>query len=453
MSGSEDCEVLLVGAGPVGLLTTLFLAQSGVNAILIDRLPDIDNSPRAMGYGAPGIVELERAGVAADARRVNMEPIDYDAWIKWITIDNRLIAEFQPEDKLPGSYDMVLCGQFTLARIIQEHLGRYSCAKLTYPYPKILFEHTLRDFKEEGDSLRAIFDTPTGEKAITTKYLVGSDGARSTVRKLLNISYEGFTLPQWLVACNVRYPFREHGFGPGQFIVHPEHFCLVAKIDPTGLFRVSYNEREDLTRDEVLANVHSKFEAIFPGPKPLKKDSYKIEMVSPYRIHQRSATTYRKGRALLAGDAAHACSPFGGEYCARNLLLLGNADKYYPLGMGLTGGICDAGGLADCLIGVLRKGCDDSLLDRYAEIRRQKYTEITNPVSYGNLCAMRDVDPEKAKEVEPYKTLNISREARREIMKRAYLLGHDFRQDWPSFQGRKDEKKQAASGILMESMS
>ena len=91
--------------------------------------------------------------------------------------------------------------------------------------------------------------------------------------------------------------------------------------------------------------------------------------------------------------------------------------------MGLTGGICDAGGLADCLIGVLRKGCDDSILDKYAEIRRQKFQDITNPVSYGNTCALRDTDPETAAtEAEPFKTLNSSSEARREILQGAYSL-------------------------------
>jgi hypothetical protein len=92
--------------------------------------------------------------------------------------------------------------------------------------------------------------------------------------------------------------------------------------------------------------------------------------------------------------------------------------------MGLTGGICDAGGLADCLIGVLRKGCDDSLLDKYAEIRRQKYQDITNPVSYGNTCALRDVDPETAAtEAEPYITLNSSPARRRQMLEASYLLG------------------------------
>jgi 2-polyprenyl-6-methoxyphenol hydroxylase-like FAD-dependent oxidoreductase len=62
------------------------------------------------------------------------------------------------------------------------------------------------------------------------------------------------------------------------------------------------------------------------------------------------------GRVLLAGDAAHACNPFGG--------------------MGLTGGLCDAGGLSDCLIGVLKKGCGDDLLDKYAEIRKKIFLEV-----------------------------------------------------------------------------
>lgn len=158
--------------------------------------------------------------------------------------------------------------------------------------------------------------TSTGAtKTISAKYLAGCDGGRSTVRKLLNLSYDGFTLPQWLVACNVRYPFMDHGFTRAQFIVHPEHFCLIGKIDPSGLWRCSYNEREDMTREEVLENVHRKFEAMFPrkpGEGKLRKEDYELEMVSPYRLHQRTAPSYRKGRSFLAGDAAHACSPFGG---------------------------------------------------------------------------------------------------------------------------------------------
>lgn len=92
--------------------------------------------------------------------------------------------------------------------------------------------------------------------------------------------------------------------------------------------------------------------------------------------------------------------------------------------MGLTGGMCDAGGVADCLIGVLRKGCDDTLLDKYSQIRQQKFHEVTHPVSYGNTVALRDTDPETAAtEAEPFKTMNESSESRRRILEKAYELG------------------------------
>lgn len=257
-------------------------------------------------------------------------------------------------------------------------------------------------------------ETPTGIRHITSQYLAGCDGGRSAVRKLLGMTYDGMTIPQWLVACNVRYPFEKHGYTRAQFIVDPDHFCLIGRIDPSGLWRVSYAENGDLTREEVLANVHNKFAALFPGPKPLSMDDYQTEIVSPYRIHQRSAPSYRKGRSFLAGDAAHACAPFGG--------------------MGLTTGICDAAGLADTLVGVLRHiqpnnsnhPSADVLLDKYADIRREKYHEVTHKVSYSNTCRLRDCppDPERAlAEDEFFTMLNSSSEVRRKMLESAYTLG------------------------------
>lgn len=133
MTESTHCEVLVVGAGPVGLLTTLLLAKAGIQTVLIEALADIDDSPRAMAYGAPAVVELEKAGIAADARKYGMEPSDYDFRLRWITIDNKVISEFKPEDRIPGSFDAVLCGQYRLAKIIQSHLEEYSCAKVRNP--------------------------------------------------------------------------------------------------------------------------------------------------------------------------------------------------------------------------------------------------------------------------------------------------------------------------------
>jgi 2-polyprenyl-6-methoxyphenol hydroxylase-like FAD-dependent oxidoreductase len=122
------------------------------------------------------------------------------------------------------------------------------------------------------------------------------------------------------------------------------------------MYRVSYGEDASLSYEEARANLDNKYNAMFPGPKPVT-GKYDLRMFSPYKLHQRASNKFRVGRVLLAGDAAHACNPFGG--------------------MGLTGGLCDAGGLSDCLIGVLRMGCGEDLLDKYAEIRRKIFLEVS----------------------------------------------------------------------------
>lgn len=125
-----DTEVLVVGAGPVGLLTMLFLAQAGIKVTLIEALPDVDNSPRAMAYGPSAVIELERAGVAQEARDVGMEARDYPFRLRWITVDHKVLAEFTPEDKIPGSFDGVVCGQYDLAKILKQHASRYENAQV-----------------------------------------------------------------------------------------------------------------------------------------------------------------------------------------------------------------------------------------------------------------------------------------------------------------------------------
>jgi 2-polyprenyl-6-methoxyphenol hydroxylase-like FAD-dependent oxidoreductase len=82
--------------------------------------------------------------------------------------------------------------------------------------------------------------------------------------------------------------------------------------------------------------------------------------ISPYKIHQRRANRFREGRFLLAGDAAHICNPFGG--------------------LGLTSGIVDAGNLSDALIGVIAGLADESILNKYSEIRIKAF-DVRKPLN------------------------------------------------------------------------
>lgn len=82
----------------------------------------------------------------------------------------------------------------------------------------------------------------------------------------------------------------------------PDHWALIAKINEKGLWRVSYGEKDGLTQEQIEERMPWKYAQMFPGPKP---PEYKLEQMSPYRLNQRCAATFRKGNAMLAGDAAH----------------------------------------------------------------------------------------------------------------------------------------------------
>ena len=137
---------------------------------------------------------------------------------------------------------------------------------------------------------------------------------------------------------------------------------------------------------------------MLPGhPKP---GEYKLTNISPYKIHQRCAEKFRVGRFLLVADAAHLCNPFGG--------------------LGLTGGMVDAGNLADCLIGIAEGIADEDILDKYDEIRRAMWHNIINPVSSDNILRMHTKDPDHALEQDEF--LKVLSEAEKDPSKMEKMI-------------------------------
>ena len=217
----KDTEVIIVGAGPVGLIIALMIARAGIKCILLETFGEIIQSPRAMAYGPAAVVELERAGVAQECREIGMEPSDFEFTVRWITLDNKLVADLS--SRLMEGYLPVMCGQHQLAGVVLKHLQKYENAK-------VLWNHKVVGIEQDGGGVTAICEAHGGEVRITGEYLVGADGARSAVRKLIGCTFDGFTYDKMVVATNVFYPFRENGFSSGQFIIHPEHFAMVHRV-------------------------------------------------------------------------------------------------------------------------------------------------------------------------------------------------------------------------------
>ncbi|KAK5327680.1 hypothetical protein LTR93_003066 [Exophiala xenobiotica] len=366
-------NVIVVGAGPVGLLIALRLAKAGIPTTILEMLPYVEQSPRAAVYHAISVRELDRAGVLEDCRANGKSSSD----VSWRKLNGEVIASIDRKP-LPGEkYQVLVLGQHELAEIILKHVRQ--CKQ-----SQVLFNHKAVEIQQDDKGVRVAAETPDGIKQFSARYLVGADGGRSGVRRLIDVPFEGFTWPQSLVACNVVYPFDKYGYNSGNFIVDKDHWCLIASLNEPGLWRVSYGELPGLTHEQLMERQPMKFEAIFPGPRPLK---YELKNASPYRINQRCATTMKKGNVLLAGDAAHLCNPYGG--------------------LGLTGGMLDAGACADALIATLKQGYPESVLESYAEKRKKVWHDIIDPTSQANVKRIFENDPDTVGQTDPFlKMLN-----------------------------------------------
>ncbi|KAI0183141.1 FAD binding domain-containing protein [Xylaria flabelliformis] len=399
-------KVLIVGAGPSGLLLALLLSKHGIAVEIFEASHELDKQPRAAIYGSSAVPELRRAGIVDEIRRRGMSPTSV-SWRRWedhstiTSMDGSSMADVDGEDL------RMLC-------LVLDQLDELMLEEFLTKYNgKIYWKHKVTGTGQDETQAWVDVETPDGKKKYYGDYIVGCDGATSQVRKsLFGDDFPGFTWERQIVATNVYYDFTKFGWKDSSFILHPEHFYMAARISPEGLYRVTYGESPGLTWEEMKARQAWKYEMMLPGhPKP---GDYKIVMLSPYRMHQRCAPSFRVGRILLAADAAHLCNPWGG--------------------MGITGGFVDVGGLYDCLAGIWDGKADESILDLYSEKRIEKWKTVINPVSSDNFRRVSDSDPDTLLERDPVlqacKKAENDPEAQRQMALAAFSVRYDFTQHY-----------------------
>jgi 3-(3-hydroxy-phenyl)propionate hydroxylase/6-hydroxy-3-succinoylpyridine 3-monooxygenase len=343
-----DCDVLIVGGGPVGLITALGLARAGVNVTVIEAAAEISNSPRAMVYHWSVLAGLEKLGILEDALAAGFTKQEYTyavfrtgEKITWSTAD---LA-----DHTPYPFNLHL-GQDRLGGIALAHLTRL-------PNATVLFNTPFQSLEQDVNGVTVT--AGEGEERIRAKWVIGADGARSGVRRALGLDFAGHTWPERFVATNVYADFEALGYSRSNMLIDPRYGAIIAKIDNEGLWRVTYSEDESLPEDTVADRIPAFFKTILPAGV-----GYDLAQFSPYRMHQRAAETFRIGRVLLAGDAAHATNPTGG--------------------LGLTSGLFDAYVLYEALAAVIADQADESVLDRYAAARRAMFLDVVSPQATEN---------------------------------------------------------------------
>jgi 2-polyprenyl-6-methoxyphenol hydroxylase-like FAD-dependent oxidoreductase len=209
-------RVIIVGGGPVGLLTALRLATATppIPLTILEALPEIETSPRAMAYQPVAVKELDRAGILDEARKIGTKgtrlcwrrPREHDA----------VIAELERSVTKEHPYENLIIGQHELAYVVLERLS--GCKNVTVEWNTKVVGIEQNNSRES--KVKVIAETERGGKrAFEAEWVVGADGGKSSVRKICGIEFEGFTWPQQLVSMNVYYPFDKYGWYDANFLV------------------------------------------------------------------------------------------------------------------------------------------------------------------------------------------------------------------------------------------
>jgi 3-(3-hydroxy-phenyl)propionate hydroxylase len=333
------CAVVIVGAGPTGLTLANLLGSEGVQTLLLERNPTTVDEPRAVSIDDEALRTMQAAGLVEDVLPTVVPGYGY----RYLAPSGRCFASVDPAQAPYGYPRRSAFRQQVLERLLRAGLARFSAVETR-------FEHTLETFHQDDRALTARARGPDGRRLeVECDYLVGCDGANSTVRRLCGIPLEGSSFGErWLIVDLEQSEVESR---------HTLVFCDPARPgialpgpDRTRRFefKLSPHERdEDVLSPRAVQRLLAQHGAD-PGSV--------IRRTAVYRFHARVAAPWMVDRALLAGDAAHLSPPFAGQ--------------------GMNSGIRDAHNLAWKLAAVVRGRIGAALLETYEAERRPHVWEM-----------------------------------------------------------------------------
>jgi 3-(3-hydroxy-phenyl)propionate hydroxylase len=382
-------SVIIAGGGPVGLIVALMLGRAGIAVTLFDQGDIVHSEPRAATIHPATLDILDNLGVYAliEPQGIVCPIVNYyDGKTLLASFDHALLKD---ETRHPW---VLQCEQDKLSRTLFEMARAVS--NITFRT-----ETKVVGCSQRGDAVDVVVETQDGRREQhRTPYLVGADGARSTVRKAIEVEFEGFTYPERCMIIGTPYDFADDGYAFRNYIADPQEWYNLFKISwtgPPGVYRLVVPVRldEPLDGDLSLQTAQRKLQRFNPRPQ-----DYDIVIHDSYTVAQRVAAAFRKGRVLLAGDSAHLNSPIGA--------------------MGMNSGIHDAVNLAENLIRVVHGEASDAALDRYERQRRHVATTHVQTATIANKQNMEQRDPEKRQQYRD----EMRRRADDPVLAKAYLM-------------------------------
>jgi 2-polyprenyl-6-methoxyphenol hydroxylase-like FAD-dependent oxidoreductase len=355
-------RVLIAGGGPVGSVAALILALEGIPVTILEREPAPIIDYRASTFHPPTLDLLERCGATQALVAMGLKA----PTMQYRDRQRGRIAEFdfsllRNDTRHPYRLQ---CEQFKLVDWVHRRLAEI-------PDARLLFGHAVTELKQSDDGVVVRADTPEGERSFGADFVIAADGGRSTVRKALEIDFEGFTYPEHFLVAGTRFDFRARmpDICSVNYTADPEEWYLLLQIPD--MWRIvmpvdASREPEDAVQE---ASIQASLQNLLPLDEP-----YEIVVRAIYRVSQRVASTYRKGRVFLVGDAAHINNPLGG--------------------MGLNGGLHDALSLTERIARVWHDTSGEEALAGYEPQRKPAAVEAINAITQRNKRLLEERDPD-----------------------------------------------------------
>lgn len=334
MKPTIDTEVLVVGAGPVGVSIANLLGHYGVKTLLVDRSPQVLDYPRAVGLDDEALRTFQAVGLA----EAMLQDMIQNVPMRMYTADKRCFAEILPSTREFGWFRRNLFSQPLGEQTLRAGLERYQHVSMQLGVE-------LQSIEQDADGVTAVLLVENGETiSVRARYLVGADGARSTVREgVLKIPYEGQTHPnKWVVIecdqdpldapytalhCEPRRPYvclrLPYGLRRWEFMLFPGE---------DGEQMLAPDKVQELLRNHVA------------DPERLNVIRARV-----YTHNSRVAKSFVAGRICIAGDAAHITPPW--------------------IGQGLNAGLRDAFNLSWKLAWIVKGRMKPELLQSYHDER------------------------------------------------------------------------------------
>ena len=383
-------NVIVVGAGPVGTVAALACARYGHTVTLLEAQTRIDDSPRASTTQPPTLEMLAELGLIDEYLSVGIVSRTFQFWDR---PSLQLVAEFD-FDRLKGETSfpyVVQTEQHKLANMAIARLRRMENAEVR------LGERVTGIAQDAG-----AVTVSTPQSTIEADYVIAADGGRSTVRKALEIEFEGYTWPERFLVITTKFDFQAAlGCCLRTYMADPEEWTNLFKVagdDLKGRWRAVFNTREDEKDEEALSDaaVRARLSRIYVPER--ERDYLHLNL---YAVHQRVARNFRKGRVFLCGDAAHVNNPIGG--------------------LGLNCGIHEAWHLSALLNRALRSESVD--LDEYEKTRRPLNIKYVQEQTVANKKRLEEREPaQRAKRFAELRAMADDPKRHKAFLMRAALL-------------------------------